>query len=85
MIKRAICSLLTVCMLFALIPALQTTAAADNSAPNMSQSVDTNKSDTTSQYTSDWRYWSQGASRYYNKSKSNSGMRYGGCRVVPSF
>lgn len=69
-------------MLFALIPALQTTAAADNSAPNMSQSVDTNKSDTTSQYTSDWRYWSQGASRYYNKSKSNSGMRYGGCRVV---
>lgn len=29
MVKRAICSLLIVCMLFALIPALQTTAAAD--------------------------------------------------------
>ena len=82
MFKKVVCSLLTVCMLFAMLPALRTTAAADNVAPDMSQAVGTNNSDTTSQYTSDWRYWSQGASRYYNKSKNDSGMRYCGCRVV---
>ena len=85
MLKKTICALLTICMLFALFPVLQTTAAADNSAPDMSSKKETNTSDSTSRYTSDWRYWSQGASRYYNKhkkSKDKTGMREAGCRVV---
>lgn len=38
-------------------------------------SVPANTSNTTAQYSSDWVYWSQGASKY-------SGMRSYGCRVV---
>lgn len=38
-------------------------------------SVAANTSSTSSKYTSDWAYWSQGASKY-------TGMRNSGCRVV---
>lgn len=56
---------------------------ADNITPSTNAKVAANTSSTTSQYTEDWRYWSQGASQYTNKNGSNtSGMRKAGCRVV---
>lgn len=56
---------------------------ADNQAPSMDKKVSANTSSDHSQYTTDWRYWSQGASQYTNRNGSNSsGMRKAGCRVV---
>jgi hypothetical protein len=56
---------------------------SNNVSPSTEKDVAANTSSETSCYSADWRYWSQGASRYTNKNGSNSsGMRNAGCRVV---
>ena len=70
--KRLLSTLLALCLVLGLLPG--TARAKESIAENEESGVD--------KYDSDWRYWSQGASKYVVKGKDKSTMQQFGCRIV---
>ena len=79
--KKITTIVIMVCLVFSLVTNV---FYAANNEPKKNVDLEANNSEDASQYTTDWEYWSQGASAYgiYGTSKDNSAMQRSGCRLV---